>query len=235
MSKSTSLSVQNAWNSVALEERLELVSRCQANGLVAGLTFALMMGAVAYGFDKFPLLLVAFGGALLVHPMFASYTWRKAKPAIILQYLAARSMARRYAYGIGIGDLDIILIFRGEMLNQFKNEEEELEFLSRQDVDLDNPNEAVIPVWICLMRGGLALLSERQGGAKLEFLTPLTRENPCKAGVDADGTPSGLLTVGGVGQAKGKSVGIRSRYPAAMYVFERQLKRLIEEAPDQKR
>jgi hypothetical protein len=232
MGKPTSLSVQNAWNSVALEERLELISRCQANGLVAALTFALMMGSVAYGYDKFYLLTVALGGALLVHPMFSSYTWRRAKPALIMQYLAVRSMARRYAYGFSFNDLDVVIIFRGEMVPQFANEEAEMDYLSKQAVDLEHGINDPIQVWICLMRGGLVLLSERVGGAKLEFITPIARDVVARQSSDPDGNATGTLSISGVGPSKGKSVMIRSRYPAAMYVFERQIQRLIVEAPE---
>ena len=230
--RTESLSVQNAWNSVALEERLELVSRCQANGLLGSLTFMVMIGAVAYGFDAFYMLALALGGALIVHPMFSSYTWRREKPALILQYLAARSICRRYAYGFSIGDLDIVLLFKGEMEKLFVSEEEELAHLSNQEVTLDTSTGNTIPVWVCLLRGGVAMISEKRGGAKLEFITPIGRDLSLKTSTDRDGNATGVLKITGCGPSKNKSVALRSRYPAAMYVFEKQLQRLVEEAPD---
>lgn len=232
MARSESLSVQNAWNSVSLEERLELVSRCQANGLFGSLTFMVMIGAVAYGFDAFYMLALALGGALIVHPMFSSYTWRREKPALILQYLAARSICRRYAYGFNISDLDIILLFKGEMEKLFISEEEQLDHLTHQDVTLDTPAGNVIPVWVCLLHGGVVMISEKRGGAKLEFVTPISRDLSLRASTDREGNSTGVLKITGCGPSKSKSVALTSRYPAAMYVFEKQLQRLVEEAPD---
>lgn len=234
MARGSALSISHAWNSVALEERLELVSKCQADGIIASLVFAFMMGAVAYGFDKFFLLTVAIAGAILIMPMFSSYSWRKGKPALILQYLAARSIARRYAYGFNVSDLDIVLIFRGEMLEQFVSDEEEFAYRSTQEVDLEHSSARNIPVWVCLMRGGLVLMSEKAGGAKLEFVTSIVREMSCEPTVTEEGVPTGAISVSGTGPSKGRRVSVSSRYPGAMYVFEKHLRRLIEEAPDQK-
>jgi hypothetical protein len=229
---SSSLSVDAAWNSVALEERLELVSKCQADGLIAALGFTLMMGSAAYGFDKIYILLGSILGAMIIMPMFSSYSWRRGKPALILSYLAARSMARRYAYGANIVDFDVVLIFKGEMTQKSVNEDEELDQLVGKGVDLDNIDTKAIPVWICLMRGGVVLMSEKLGGARLEFCTPIGQDLVCQPTQDGDGNPTGALTINGISSARGRSVTVSSRFPAAFYVFERQLNRLIEEAPD---
>ncbi len=235
MAKSAALSVQHAWNSVALEERLELVSKCQADGLLAALTFTFMMGAVAYGFDKIYLLLGALLAATLIMPMFSSHTWRRGKPALILQYLAARSIARRYAYGFGITDLDIVLIFRGTMARQFITPEDEMAYMSNEDVELDTQTQGDKQVWICLMRAGLVLLSEKNGGAKMEFCSQIAQDTVCHQMRDENGQLTGALTVTGSGQAKGRKVVLSSRHAGAMYVFEKQLLRLVQEAPDSRK
>ena len=234
MARSTALSVENAWNSVALEERLELVSRCQANGLIAAIAFTFMMGAVAYGFDKIYLLLGSVFGAMIIMPMFSSYSWRKGKPALILNYLAARSMARRYGYSTNISDLDVVLIFKGETSQEYLNEAEQLDHLVGKGEDVDGALEEKIPVWVCLLRGGVVLISESQGGAKLVYTSPIGREMVCSQVRDEDGNPTGEVTIVGIAHAKGRRVTVSSRFPAAFYVFERQLQRLIVESPDPK-
>jgi len=234
MARSAALSEENAWNSVALEERLELVSKCQADGLIAALGFTFMMGAVAYGFDKIYLLLGSVFGALIIMPMFSSYSWRKGKPALILNYLAARSMARRYGYTSNISELDVVLIFKGETSQEFLNEAEQLDHLIGKHEDIDEGQQPKVPVWVCLLRGGVVLLAESQGGAKLLYSSPIGTEMVCATVRDEEGNPTGEISIVGIAHAKGKKVTISSRFPAAFYVFERQLQRLIFESPDPK-
>jgi len=234
MASNTALSVDSAWNSVALEERLELVSKCQADGFIAALTFTFMMGSVAYGFDRIYLLLGSLFGAMIIMPMFSSHSWRKGKPALILSYLAARSMARRYGYTSNISDLDVVLMFKGEMSQEFLREEDRLNQMVGKGMELDQVAQSKLSVWICLLRGGVVLLAERAGGAKLEYSTPIGREMICTILKDEEGNPTGEISIVGIAHSKGKKVTLSSRFPAAFYVFERQLKRLIEESPDPK-
>lgn len=227
--KATTLSVENAWNAVALEERIELISRAQAEGIVAAITYLLFIGAVAYGFDKIWVLAGGSVGTLLVIPLFASYSWRRTKPALILSYLAVRSVARRYAYGFNITDFDIVLIFRGRMEERFSSEEDEVIMRQRDDVDIDSPYEREKEVWICLMRGAIVILSEKKGGAKLEFIAPIMPDCTCRKASPQDNAPHRGLILTGAGPSKGRKIVLSSTYPGALYVFERQLARLLVE------
>ena len=154
-----SLSVKDAWNAVALEERLELLARARGDGIVAGLVVALLIGAVAYGFDQVWLLAGSVAGAMLAMPIFASYSWRKNKPAVILSYLAVRAVARRYAYGYKVGDFSVIVIFRGTMRTIFASEADEALMRQRESVDFDTDTNPEKKVWICLIRGAIVCLS----------------------------------------------------------------------------
>lgn len=232
MAKSASLSVEHAWNSVALEERIELISRAHGEGIVAAIAFIALMGSAAYGFDQIWILFGSFFGSMLVVPLFSSYCWRRGKPELILKYLAARSIARRYAYGCSITDLDIILIFRGFIEETFRNQEEELLRKSSESIDLDSPGKEIKEVWICLMRGGVVTMSERSGGAKLEFVSTIERDMTCKKATTQDDAPEGALAITGTGQHRNRRILLWSNYPAAQYVFERKLLKLIEEAPE---
>jgi hypothetical protein len=236
MGRPASLSVELAWNSVALEERLELISRANAEGLIAGATFVALMGSVAYGFDEIWILFGSFGGAFLFTPLFASYCWRRTKPELILKYLSVRSVARRYAYGVGLSDLEIILIFRTMLEERYENAGQEVILRSEERIDFDsNTSARKREVWVVLMRGAVVALSERQGGAKLEFISALSNEckvqkNPIP---DSDDDFEVLLT-GTTGQSKGKRLAFSGMYKGALYVFERQLSRLIYEAEEEK-
>lgn len=225
-SPKTNLSIDDVWNTVALEERLELISKAHAQGAIASVIFMLYMGAVAYGFDIIWLLAVAAFGAMLVFSLFSGYVWRTHKPQLILSYLAVRSVARRYAYGYGIPELDVILIFRGQMRELF---EEGGLAEQTQNVDFESSTVGDREVWICLLRGAVMILSERIGGAKLDFVAQITEEIDCRKPTPKDGVGEKNLIIQGAGVSRGRRITLSSRYPGAMYVFEKQLGGLIFE------
>lgn len=224
------LSVDNAWNNVALEERLELIAEAQASGIWAAMAYMLMMGAIAYGFDAIWLLAVALVTCTFIMPLFSSYRWRRGKPELILKYLAARSMARRYGYSYQIPDLDVSLTFRGQMQELFVSHEAEMLQRQSMDVDIDTVDSKVKDVWVVLLGGGLIVLGERAGGAKLEFIAQSGTDMNCNKGSSETGVPEQALVVTGTGAHKGKQVAIWSRHVGAMYVFEKKLLAMIDSA-----
>jgi hypothetical protein len=229
MASGSRLLVDDIWQSVALEERLELISKCQASGMIAAIVNLFVVGSIAYGFDKISLLAAAVAGSFFVFPLFSSYTWRNGKPSIILAYLAVRTLARRYAYSFDFSNLDIMLIYKGHAKQIFSSKEEEELFLQKQKVDINFKGHVCKPVWIVLLRGGVIILSEKKGGAKLEFVTPFTHENTI-VDTDEDVEPheKGCIIDGTV-QSKGKKFMIKTRYKAAQYVFEKQYASIVEE------
>lgn len=230
ITRNLNLSVDDAWNAVALEERLELVSKAQAHGLIGCTSSVLLIGTIAYGFDAIWLLWFGLATVPFVFPLFASYSWRRGKPALILAYLAVRAVARRYAYGYNLTDLDIVLIYRGSMKELFKSKEEEALSKHKQTVDFDAPVEVEKLVWICLLRGGVLVLSERAGGAKLEFITPIVPELSVRSPRADEGEPANAVIIDGCHMSKGRSVVISSEAVAAQYVFDKQLNALHNES-----
>lgn len=229
------LSIDRAWQSVSLEERLELISRAKAQGLMAGLAFVLLMGTVAYGFDKIWLLAGGGLGSTLIMPLFTSHSWRRGKPELILNYLAVRSVARRYAYGYGLANLDIIIIFRGMMEERFQSMEEEQMKKEREEINVESTPQDKKEVWICLMRGALVILSPRLGGAKLEFVAAVAVDLVCRRSKSVDHASEEALVIIGSSPNPGRTVVLTSNYPAALYVFEKQILRLIAEANEVKK
>lgn len=224
------ISIDQAWQSVSLEERLELISRAQASGLMATMATMFLIGCMAYGFDKIWLLAVGVAASSFVYPLFSSFSWRTEKPALILAYLAVRTVARRYAFAYNVPDLDIVFIYRAEIRELFRDKA--AEELARQelDVEIDTPVEATKTVWVVLMRGGVVFLSERQGGAKMEFLSHINNESLLRKPLASENPPDDqTLVLEGVGPTKGRVLMISSRYPAAHYVFEKKILALIEE------
>ena len=227
-----SLSVNEAWNTVALEERIELIPHAQANGILGAMIFVLLMGSIGWGFDQINVLWAGIIGSFFVMPLFTSRAWRKTKPKIILSYLAARSVARRYAYGFGIRELDIVLVFKGYLEEVFQNAEERAFAQKDETVDFESGRDNTKEVWICLLRGGIVAISERMGGAKLEFATFLDRDTKCSVQDPQGPGDSAAVTIVGSGKAKHREVVITSQYPGSLYVFHKQTGRLIYEAAE---
>jgi hypothetical protein len=227
--RNVALSIDDAWNAVALEERLELLSRCHADGVLAGIAAFGLLGAIAYGFDEIYLLAGGLVAAFFIVPLFMSYSWRRGKPALILAYLAVRTVSRRYAYGYNITDLDIILIYRGTLRELYRNREEEEMVKQKQTVDFGSNNDVEKPIWICLLRGAIVLLSEREGGAKLEFLAPVTNELLVRKPRGEESESDTALIIEGLNMSKGRTIVLDSRSVGAQYVFERQVARLVSE------
>jgi hypothetical protein len=216
------LSVNDAWNSVAPEERIRLLAQAQAFGLLAAILSFIFVGSVAYGFDQVALLLVGLAVSFLFFPLFANQYWRREKPKLILSYLAARSVARRYAYGYRFKELDIILIMRGSIERVFNNKEEE-EIFKLNSRSMENSNY-IEDVWICLLRGGIVILSERPGGAKLEFITKIEPSLVCKQDDKKES-----VTIQGIVHGEKQQIVLRSNSLGALYVFDRFCNRLVKE------
>lgn len=210
---------------------MELVSKANAEGIVAATGFVLMMGSVAYGFDQ--ILILAFSSvvSLLIIPFVTNHSWRRNKAKAILSYLAVRSVARRYAYGHHITDFNMVLTFRGRMREVYDSPEEWQQANQNSQVDFGSGMNAEKAVWICLMRGAVAVLSERLGGAKLEFLGPVCPELKCRKPLPKEQVSERAVVIEGAGISKGRTIALESDYPAAIYVFEKKLSRLIFELP----
>lgn len=208
------------WRKMPPEEKLDLMAKAQSKGLAATLVILVITGTVAAGL-RIPWL---FWGAFAILPFvfqFASAkAWRDIKPRAMLEYLAARSAARRYAYGAQAKDLAIELIFRGTLTPDY-NEEEIQEAL---DAKLDERFSR--DVWVGLFKDTLVMISERRGGAQLQFAhNILERLVVSSEGFEKDSsTPRRVVF-----DVYDKRLGISSRwfltspFPAALYVCERKI------------
>lgn len=221
----SALSINYAWNSVPVEERLDILSKAHASGLMAGIGSMLVMGTIGYGFDNIWVLATGIGLGFFLVPMFSSYSWRRNKPAAILAYLAARAVSRRYAYGHDCTDLEVVLIYRGEFKELFDNREEEE--LERQRLDMSANIYRKKTVWISLLRGAIVVLSERKGGAKLEFYSPITNDVKVRKATANEDISDSAVIIEGIGNAEGRTILLDSPSRGAQYVFEKQLGRLI--------
>ncbi len=228
-SLATSLNIENAWNSVALEERVELVAKSQAFGVFCGLFCLISMGSLAYGFNAPSLLIVAVAISFLIGQIFSNRHWRKHKPATIMKYLAVRSLSRRYAIGFNIKNIDIVLIFKGEMREVFKSEEEKKRAAEALGVNFNEKEDFNKEVWICLLKGGVVILSEHLGGAKLEGILAFNKDSTYKEPKEEDNASKQSIIISSVGDGRYRSILIDSKYHGALYVFKKKFIKLHEE------
>lgn len=214
------------WRRIPPEEKLEMMAKAHSKGIGASLVVLLMTGTVAVGL-RFPWV---FWGAFLAVPFVfqfvAAKAWRDIKPRTILEYLAARSAARRYAYSAQSQDLTPELMFKGSL--ERSRQEDTIE--QQMDFDPEKPRPPRTPVWVALFRDTLVMMSEQQGGAKLEFAHPLFERFKATAEGFEDGTPNDRrirLDVSARKDSTAATFFLTSDYPASLLACERKIQSFI--------
>lgn len=214
------------WRRIPPEEKLEMMAKAHSKGIGASLVVLLMTGTVAVGL-RFPWV---FWGAFLAVPFVfqfvAAKAWRDIKPRTILEYLAARSAARRYAYSAQSQDLTPELMFKGSLERSRQDDATD----QQMDFDPEKPRSPRTPVWVALFRDTLVVMSEQQGGAKLEFAHPLFERFKATAEGFEDGAPNDRrvrLDVSARKDSTSATFFLTSDYPASLLACERKIQSFI--------
>lgn len=222
----TSIDGTEIWRTIPPEEKLDLLSQAHGKGIFAGFILVLVGGTLSVGF-KAPWIL---WGSLLASPLVfqfaAGKAWRGLRPRLVLEYLAARSAARRYAFSNRGKDLSVRMIFRGRLTREF-DEDSMQEAL---EAAIENNSEAA--VWVALFGDSVVMMSEEYGGAKLQLAQVLND----KLSVDTKPGPTGKDYAAGkevILGVRGKDGDERkyrltSKHPAALIVFEKKIKSQLE-------
>ncbi len=212
------------WRKIPPEEKLELMAKAQSKGIAAATILLTVSGTIALGLKLPWLFWSAFVGIPFIFQFASAKAWRDLKPRAMLEYLAARSAARRYAYQAGGKDLTITLLFKGTLQPDFSEEEEE------EAIEARISHRDRVDVWIALFPDTVVMISERQGGAKLEFAQILgERLEVVAEGFDEAGGKRLIRLI--VDNRKGDRHGwvLTSPFPAALLVFERKIKAFMVE------
>lgn len=210
--KKVILNQNYAWNAVALEERIDLMAKAQAQGLLAGAALFLVIASVAYGLDQIMLLVVALVVAFFTTPIFTNYNWRRERPTLILAYLAVRALARRYMFAYKISKNELYLIYRAKAWQ----------------VSAEKIAEGK-DVWVCLFHGALIVLAEQAGGAKLLFITPISSLTKCRKAEKNESSSQTAIVIEGTEISNGKKIILDSKSIGAQYVLESKMQQLIKE------
>ncbi len=221
----SSFNASEAWRQIPPEEKLDLMAEAHARGVTAASAFILVCGTLAVGFQFAPLFWTALLASPIVFQFSASMKWRAVRPLLILQYLAARSAARRYAYNANSADMGLQLIFRGEM-EYIEDEENPLSAL-----DKAISNTHATRVWITLFNDAVVVLSEGKQGAELEFghvITDKLSIRPADPEQEDYSNDREIILEYSDREYGTYGIKLRSNQPAALAVFEKQLEHFIK-------
>ncbi|MCB0352139.1 MAG: hypothetical protein KDD64_01405 [Bdellovibrionales bacterium] len=220
---------RETWRIVPPEEKLVIMAKAHASGTAAVAALLLVAGTLAVGFQQMMVFWIALLSSPIIFQFSASRKWKYLRPKAMLEYLAARSAARRYAFAVKATDLTLSVIFRGSMEIVYEQNDAE-GILSALDAAISN--NAQTEVWISLFDDALIMMSEQRGGAQLEFghvindrlsieLDPSTADLP---------GPERAYILGLDQRSLGMyRVRLRSPYPAALSVFYQRLQQLIQQ------
>ncbi len=214
------------WRVIPPEEKLSLINRAHSKGVLAisGAIFTCWTIAIALKEQTLvwlPLIIAPF-----IFQFATGRAWRQYRPRIMLEYLAARTAARRYAYTSRAHNLELVLIFRGTFEPKYHVDGADrlaiLEALAN--------NVEPVPVWIALFRDAVVIMSERNGGARLELsqlINPNLEMNDDETNLFKEGLEIAVKDKGSTDKSRYL---LKSDLPAALLAFKQKLKQMLEKA-----
>lgn len=214
-----------AWRVVPPEEKLALMAQAHSDGFLTALGMVAVAGTVSVALQ----LPIIFWSALFASPLVfqfsAGKTWRNLRPKTLLEYLAARSAARRYAFTKKAKDLGITLMFRGR-IEEKRDPDDPQSAIAEAYSAIEEASNATL-MWIVLLNDSVIIMSEQQGGARLE-LGQLLNE---KLTIDGEGAEysngrSILLSYDDAKTFTRRTFRITSPYPGCLNVFEQKMRGL---------
>ena len=237
------------WQKITPEEKINALNKAHTYGVLACVISLVICGAVAIGLK----LKLIFWSCLLFTPIifqfFSSRCWRNLKPSLILQYLAVRSVVRRFAFLEQAKNLEPEIIFPGFVKEEPANK-----------VDLEGISQVIhnntfIPVWVALFSDTVVIFKESLGGGELVFSAPINEKlvfecenlsSDDELGEEMDNERKDYfsekeITLQFVDKRSSSNViKLRSRQKASLLVFERKLRfilnppkiSLVDEVPD---
>lgn len=211
------------WKRIPPEEKFELMSRAQAKGVSAALSLIILAGTCAVGFRTNLILWASFLVAPLVFQLAAGRAWRRLRPVIMLEYLAARSAARRYAFSARGKELSATMLFRGTLERHVRHEEEEIS-------EREEQTSEIMDVWIGLFPDSLVIMSEGIRGANLEYCQLMTERTQIEGEQIGRGQYEVRIMRGDSKTDLETTIVLRSRHPGALLVFAKRLVAYQQEA-----
>lgn len=211
------------WRMIPPEEKFELMARAQSKGVLAASVCIIVFCTLAVGFKASALMWISFVVSPFVFQFAAGKAWRTLRPKALMEYLAARSASRRYAFSTRAKDLTPNMIFKGRLEELYENDQ----IQEALEAAIDNTKES--EVWITLFGDAVTMIAERYGGAELKFAALIDDKlevvSASPSGSDYANDKELHITVRRR-EDNEKRFRLTSRYPAALIVFEKKLKKL---------
>lgn len=212
--------VDEIWRLVPPEEKLAMMAKAQSKGVQSVLTVLLVAGSISIGLQVPQLIWCSLLFAPLIFQFVAGKQWRGLKPRVMLDYLAVRSVVRRYAYSLKASDLHVHIIFRGYLSEEAEDEK------IRDALSAIESSSRKVEFWIALLDSAVVVVSEGAGGARLNFGCVID-ENLAVDGISLDdkeysNSREVLLKIDSPKYA-GRIYKLSSDYPVALNAFERKL------------
>jgi hypothetical protein len=221
------ISGKEIWRSVPPEEKFEVMAQAQAYGVVSAFIMILICCTIAIGLKLKWLMWASLIGSPFMFQFAAGKKWRDVKPRVMLEYLGARSAARRFAFSVRGKNLSCKFLFRGKIEQIFAEGaiQEALEAM------IDNTKEA--QVWVALFGDSIVLLEENIGGAEARFAQLIDERLSIESrALDNKGDYSSnkeiILKATNRSRTAVDTFRLTSPYPAALIVFEKKLAQLRE-------
>jgi hypothetical protein len=212
------------WNMVPPEEKLELLAKSHVSGIYTSVILCAVCFTLAIAFKAQWLVWGSLCLSPLVFQSGAAKAWRGLKPKVLLEYLAARSVARRFAYAANAQALDVELLFRGKVMELREGETPDLS----EAIDSIEKNNREAIAWIGLLRDSIVAFKEGPGGGTLQFVS-ITDRRLEVSGKNSDNSKAEYSSKREVfikftkGFGKSASYRITSEYPVALNAFEKKL------------
>ena len=220
---------EEIWSIVPPEEKLELLARSQVSGISTCFLFIAVCFTLAIALKLQWLIWLSLIASPLLFQTAAHRAWKSLKPKIMLQYLAARSVARRFAFAANAHGLEVELIFRGNVSEVHQGESQELS----DAIESIESNNDETTAWVGLLNDAIVAFRESRSGGTLEFVS-LSDHRLKVEGRNTDGSTDEYSKNREVFIHLEKSFGklstyrLTSDYPAALIVFEKKLKARVE-------
>lgn len=213
---------QDIWRTIPPEEKFELIARSHSKGALAAISVVLTCCTFAVALQMQWMIWVGLLAMPFAFQFTALRAWRGVKGRIMLEYLAVRSVARRFGYATKATDLGIQMLIRAEINEEFDSENESLD-AAFSAIESANKDAAM---WVGLLNTALVGFAEGKHGAEARFVTKID-DKVVLEGKNTDGSENDYsgnrelhLTVT-MPDFKTRKFKIDSPHPAALVTFEK--------------
>ena len=225
------LSADEIWRQIPPEEKFDLLAKTHSQGFIACASVVLLACTIAVGLKLPWLIWTSLLASPFLFQIITNRSWRELRPKIILRYLAARSVARRFAFALNAEDLGMKVIMRGEMERLINDDNKNVE-IALQAVEAANKKTEV---WLALLNSAVVAFSEGVIGGELEFISLIEEslQVQSSAGESSGGeyrSDHELILTTKAGTDNERRYRFSSKHPAALIVLEKQLLALRERA-----